>query len=142
MREWQYLDGGQLGGPVDEAALEAMLAAGLLAPDTPVWTEGAERWATVTDVLRPESESLRREGGSFSPKALAACAAAMAAVMVVPLTLPLGLVGLLLGLRSIREIDDSRATLAPLRGRPVAVAASILGAVEVVLFGLLLLRLS
>ncbi len=141
MREWQYLENGQLAGPVAEQELEAMLMSGRLAPDTMVWTDGAARWATVTDVFRPESIA-GRPWGSFSRGSLGACAAAMAAVMAVPLTLPLGIVGLLLGLRSLREIEASRFTLEPMRGRAVAISASVLSGVEALIFVLLLLRLS
>lgn len=142
MRQWQYLEDGELRGPVEERDLESMVASGSLAPDTMVWAEGAQGWATVTDVLRPDSVASLPSNGSFSRGALAACAAGMAAVMAVPLTLPLGIVGLLLGLRSIREIDVSQFSLQPLRGRGVAIAASVLCGVETVVFVLIIVRLS
>jgi len=142
MREWQYLEKGQLVGPVGEGELETMLMEGRLAPDTMVWTDGADRWVTVTDILRPESASLEKPARSFSRGALAACAAGMAGVMAVPLTLPLGIVGLLMGLRSVREIEESQFTLQPLRGKAVAISASILCGVEAVLFALLIFRLA
>lgn len=141
MRQWQYLEDGRLRGPVPEGDLESMLARGALAPDTMVWAEGADGWATVTDVLRPESIPVAPRRASFSSGALAACAAGMAGVMYVPVTLPLGVVGLLLGLRAIREIELSQFTLQPVRGRGVAIAASVLCGIEAVIFALILLRL-
>ncbi len=142
MREWQYLHQGRLVGPVGEQELEAMLLEGRLAPDTMMWTDGADRWETVTDILRPESAAVGKPARSFSRGALAACAAGMAGVLAVPFTLPLGIVGLFLGLRSVREIDESQFTLQPLRGRAVAISASILCGIEAVLFALLIVRLS
>lgn len=142
MRQWQYLENGVLRGPVAERDLESMLASGHMAPDTMVWAEGENGWATVTEVLRPQPVATVATNGSFSRGALAACAAGMAAVMAVPLTLPLGIVGLLLGLRSIREIDLSQFSRQPLRGRGVAIAASVLCGVETVVFALIIVRLS
>jgi uncharacterized RDD family membrane protein YckC len=41
---WYYVNAGQQVGPVDEAALEALLANGTITADTLVWKEGMANW--------------------------------------------------------------------------------------------------
>ncbi len=41
---WYYVDAGQQAGPVDDAALEALVRSGKVQPDTLVWHEGLANW--------------------------------------------------------------------------------------------------
>lgn len=43
-RQWYYDDGGQAAGPVDEAGIAALVAAGRITPTTLVWTSGMKSW--------------------------------------------------------------------------------------------------
>lgn len=42
--QWYYDDAGQAAGPVDEAAIAALVAAGRITPSTLVWTSGMKTW--------------------------------------------------------------------------------------------------
>lgn len=43
-QQWYYDDAGQAAGPVDEAGIAALVAAGRITPSTLVWTAGMKTW--------------------------------------------------------------------------------------------------
>lgn len=49
-RRWYYSHDGQESGPVDESALNQMLNAGQLGPDTLVWTDTMPQWKSAAQV--------------------------------------------------------------------------------------------
>lgn len=50
MRQWYYTQEGQQCGPISEPEFVTLFETGQLAPDTMVWSEGLEQWATARDV--------------------------------------------------------------------------------------------
>ncbi|MDB6110844.1 MAG: domain containing protein [Pedosphaera sp.] len=52
---WYYVHAGQQIGPVDEAALESLLASGTITADTLVWKEGMANWLPYAEVRSPAS---------------------------------------------------------------------------------------
>ena len=50
MAQWYYTQNGQQAGPVDEAQLSAMVAAGQLAASDMVWKDGMAAWLPVSAV--------------------------------------------------------------------------------------------
>lgn len=46
---WYYAAGGQQQGPVDDAQLDALIAAGTVRPDTLVWREGLANWQPLRE---------------------------------------------------------------------------------------------
>ncbi|MEZ5324456.1 MAG: YciC family protein [Verrucomicrobiales bacterium] len=50
MKEWYFADNGERRGPVSGQQLAQLRAAGTLAGDTLVWTEGMDDWVPMTDV--------------------------------------------------------------------------------------------
>ena len=48
---WYYVDNGQQAGPVDDAALEALVASGKVKPDTLVWHEGMAAWTAYGQIV-------------------------------------------------------------------------------------------
>ena len=49
--KWYYEAGGEQQGPVDEAALRAMLADGTLTPANKVWHQALPGWTPAAEVL-------------------------------------------------------------------------------------------
>jgi uncharacterized membrane protein len=50
MSTWKYMQNGQQCGPVDTAALQALVKNGTLTPDTTVWKEGMANWAPIRTI--------------------------------------------------------------------------------------------
>src|SRR5689334_16179641 len=50
-QRWYYLADGEQKGPVERAALVALLRNGTLPPDTNVWQEGTPDWRPARDVV-------------------------------------------------------------------------------------------
>ena len=50
MSTWRYVQNGQPSTPVDTAALQALLTAGTLPPETYVWREGMTNWQAAKSV--------------------------------------------------------------------------------------------
>jgi len=50
MSTWKYMQNGQQCGPVDTAALLALLKNGTLTPETTVWKEGMANWVPIRTV--------------------------------------------------------------------------------------------
>jgi len=51
--EWMYMANGQQVGPVSKPQLEAMVTAGQLGIDTPVWRNGMAAWAPIGSLSDP-----------------------------------------------------------------------------------------
>ena len=52
--EWMYMANGQQVGPVSKPQLEAMVTAGQLGIDTPVWRNGMAAWAPIGSFSDPD----------------------------------------------------------------------------------------
>jgi len=51
---WYYAENGQQKGPVEETALDQMVAAGVIGDETQVWREGMANWQTHASVRGPK----------------------------------------------------------------------------------------
>jgi uncharacterized RDD family membrane protein YckC len=50
---WYYADNGRQAGPVDDASLDALIAQGVVRPDTLVWREGMANWQALNSARPP-----------------------------------------------------------------------------------------
>ncbi len=57
MAQWFYGENGQQAGPIEDAGLHALVAAGQIGPGTLLWREGMPRWLTL--------DQLRADGGIY-----------------------------------------------------------------------------
>jgi uncharacterized membrane protein len=67
MSTWKYMQNGQPCGPVETAALTALLNNGTLGPETPVWKEGMSEWMAARTL--PEFAGAAPAGGTPPPQA-------------------------------------------------------------------------
>jgi uncharacterized RDD family membrane protein YckC len=51
--DWFYADGGRQSGPVDEAGLARLVAAGTIRPETLVWRAGLANWQPYQSIAAP-----------------------------------------------------------------------------------------
>ena len=66
--QWFYLVQGQRQGPVDDAALEALVRQGTVRDDTYVWREGLAEWQTY-GAVKPKPAPAQTESRGAPPKA-------------------------------------------------------------------------
>jgi len=71
---WYYDLGGQRQGPVAEAELDRLLAAGTITTNTLVWCEGMENWTPMKDA-RPGAGAAPAVAGTDVPEGWVRCAA-------------------------------------------------------------------
>jgi len=71
---WYYDLGGQRQGPVAEAELDRLLAAGTITTNTLVWCEGMENWTPMKDA-RPGAGATPAVAGTDVPEGWVRCAA-------------------------------------------------------------------
>jgi uncharacterized membrane protein len=72
MSTWKYMQNGQQCGPVDTAALLALLKNGTLTPETTVWKEGMANWVpirTVPELSGTASAGMPPASGGAAPLA-------------------------------------------------------------------------
>jgi len=71
---WYYAENNERRGPVEDAALQSLVSAGTIKPDTLVWREGFAAWtpyASVPATAAPPSSSPASAGGIASSSAVA-----------------------------------------------------------------------
>src|ERR1700682_4581306 len=61
--DWFYADGGRQSGPVDEAGLARLVAAGTIRPETLVWRAGLANWQPYQTVAAPAPPAMQTPGG-------------------------------------------------------------------------------
>ena len=83
---WHYAVNGQRHGPVDDAELDRLIAAGVVSGDTPVWHQGLDGWRPLREVRASAllAEAVRTPAPGVAPGAGAAPAPAPAAIVVPP----------------------------------------------------------
>ncbi len=65
---WYYVEAGQQMGPVDDAALAALVAGGRINAETLVWREGMANWQPYRELL-PGGATAAAGGGAYRPAA-------------------------------------------------------------------------
>src|ERR1700729_1753106 len=58
---WYYADQGKQKGPVDDGALQELVAGGLVRDDTLVWHEGLDTWKSYVSVAGPRPPAAMAE---------------------------------------------------------------------------------
>jgi uncharacterized RDD family membrane protein YckC len=61
--DWFYADGGRQSGPVDDAGLARLVAAGTIRPETLVWRAGLANWQPYQTVAGPPPPPMQTPGG-------------------------------------------------------------------------------
>ena len=91
---WYYASNGQQLGPVDDAQLDALVAAGTVTPDSLVWREGMANWQPLGQA-RPSTDPSAQAnaarcavcGGGFTPEGLIRIADRMVCAQCKPVVL-------------------------------------------------------
>jgi hypothetical protein len=122
---WFYMDAGSQRGPLARDEVASMLAAGALAPETPVWEPGMSVWQQAADVFggvagQPPalgSALPREQRGAPTPDERLASRATWSLILgivsiigiFIPLMLLAGIVGLVFGIQSLSSSKRNMA---------------------------------
>ena len=106
--EWFYLLEDQRQGPVDSAALGALLASGSLSRDTLVWTAGMPGWEPASLAFRPLASNLDSKLASQASWSLGLGILSVVGLIVF-ITLPAAIAGIVLGLKGRKSSRRGQA---------------------------------
>ncbi len=135
MGQWYYGENGVQHGPVDDAELDQLLAAGRIQPTTLVWREGMNEWQPVAQV-RSQGAPIIATPAGYPGSGIAPPTSGLAIASLVCGILGLttcllvpGIPAVICGHMALSQIDKSPA---PVAGRGMALAGLITGYVAVV----------
>jgi hypothetical protein len=128
--QWYYGENGQRQGPVSEADLGSLIAAGRIGPATLIWREGMAQWMPLgyvssqggLDVLPPSSDYDLLRPATTSGLAIASLVCGI--VSLVSCMIFLGIPAVICGHMAMRQIANSRNLV---NGQGMALAGLVCG---------------